>query len=470
MDFRYLIETKNEFNNFLCGILVPHIYHGIRGMLKYSENVSMQIDLKIKKGAKINNPGVIYIFKKTLEGISSLNNHEIDEEYLRIKNNSGCYEWFDNLVRACFKSFVLALTWDPKLSVSKYSDNELYETIQIKDFIHKCYVITCNFFRDNPELFLSKHNKKDIFEIIKTCFDMAIKKSLPYDKIIQEYLEIDFTRNNDNNTKEIANIKNLVYNMINNNKYGGRPNTIMKDSDSENYINIENPDNKQRELDDFINKEKIIENQKNNNITPSLTTITSGGTSGITTGAEQSTTEYSEESSKANKLSETSDELVSEQKGGGDKNVESDSSNSSNSSNLSGRKNISSTVMSRAELKNKEINTILNLSKTSSDTSDNKSNISRQSGSSRHSKNSSSSKHSQKSNKSQNKIEYSKTSSVEEILTTPPPIRKSNLDRINETFQLGGNNKSVRVVMKKNKPVNEKFDQAESYFQNMLKI
>jgi len=47
MDFRYLIETKNEFNNFFCGIIVPHIYHGIRGMLKYSENVSVQIDLKI---------------------------------------------------------------------------------------------------------------------------------------------------------------------------------------------------------------------------------------------------------------------------------------------------------------------------------------------------------------------------------------------------------------------------------------
>ena len=98
MDFRYLVETKNEFNNFLCGILTPHLYHGIKGMLKYSENVYNQIELKKKKGSIINNPGIINIFKKTLEGITNLNNYEIEEEYLRIKNTSGCVEWFDNIV------------------------------------------------------------------------------------------------------------------------------------------------------------------------------------------------------------------------------------------------------------------------------------------------------------------------------------------------------------------------------------
>ena len=69
MDFRYLVETKNEFNNFLCGILVPHIFHGIKGMFKYSENVFEQIEQKNKRGARINNPGIIQIFKKTLDSL-----------------------------------------------------------------------------------------------------------------------------------------------------------------------------------------------------------------------------------------------------------------------------------------------------------------------------------------------------------------------------------------------------------------
>ena len=69
MDFRYLVETKNEFNNFVGDILVPHIYNGIKGMFKYSENVYSQLEEKRKRGSSINNPGIVTIFKKTLEGI-----------------------------------------------------------------------------------------------------------------------------------------------------------------------------------------------------------------------------------------------------------------------------------------------------------------------------------------------------------------------------------------------------------------
>ena len=168
MDFRYLVECKNEFNNYLCGILVPHIFHGVKGMFRYAENVYDQIEQKNKRGAKISNPGVINIFKKTLDGIKELNNHEIEEEYTRIKMKSGCSDFFDNLIRACFKSYVLFLTWDPKLEESIYTDNAIYEQIVIKDYIHRCYILSCEYFKENPELFYnSRVNKKDIFDIIK---------------------------------------------------------------------------------------------------------------------------------------------------------------------------------------------------------------------------------------------------------------------------------------------------------------
>lgn len=266
MDYRYLTETKNEFNNFLCGILVPHLYHGIRGMLKYSEDVYNQIELKNKTGAKITNPGVINIFKKTLDGISSLNNHVIEEEYLRIKNSSGCVDWFDNLVKAAFKSYVLFLTWDPKKSNSKFSDNNFYESIVIKDFIHKCYVMSCNYFRDNPEIFISKNNKKEIFEIIKMCIELSIKKSLPYNQIIQDYLQIEFDQINDplTHAKELENIKNMVFNMMNEKKYGSRPNinNLIIDSANDEYVNLEDTEYKQAQLENFINQEKINEQHK----------------------------------------------------------------------------------------------------------------------------------------------------------------------------------------------------------------
>ena len=49
MDFRYLTETKNEFNNFLCSILVPHLYNGISGMLEYSIHTYNMLEEKQKK-------------------------------------------------------------------------------------------------------------------------------------------------------------------------------------------------------------------------------------------------------------------------------------------------------------------------------------------------------------------------------------------------------------------------------------
>jgi len=446
MDFRYLAETKNEFNNFLCGILVPHLYHGIKGMLKYSENVYNQIEIKNKKGAKIDNPGIIYIFKKTLDGISTLNNHEIEEEYLRIKNNSGCVDWFDNLVRASFKSYVLFLTWDPKSSNSKYSDNSIFNEIIIKDFIHKCYVISCNYFKENPEIFVNKNNKKEIFEILKMCIDMSIKKSLPYNQIIQEYLNIEFDKTNETNNKEIANIKNMVYNIINDNKYGKIPqlnNLIIEDSSKDEFINLEDPDYKRVELENFINQEKINQQNKIKN-------------KDVIINSDKSDKSYkSNRSYKSNKSYENIERNIIETT---TKNSNELLTGGTNDYDLSkeipeSSKNSSTIILSRAEIKNKEINKIIdNNSITSSYRELNESNTS-----------------------SDSEIVESKKSSVIEILTSPPVIKQKVNDRLNDIFEInkkmiGGNKKNVKVVMDKNNLLSEKFDQVENFYDSMIKI
>ena len=59
----------------------------------------------------------------------------------------------------------------------------------------------------------------------------------------------------DNNSIEIANIKNMVYKMMNNKKYGVRPNILVDDDNSiEGYQEI---DNKVNELNNFINLEDL---------------------------------------------------------------------------------------------------------------------------------------------------------------------------------------------------------------------
>jgi len=269
MDFRYLTETKNEFNNFLCSILVPHLYNGISGMLEYSIHTYNMLEEKQKKNKNIQNPGIINIFKMCLNDVSGINNYEIENEYKRIKDKSGCSEWFDNLIKASFKSYVLFLTWDPKTSNSKYSENDLYDKISLKDFIHKCYIETCEHFKENPEIFLKKGSKKEIYDIIKNCIETGIRKTLPYNEIIQEYLKINFissTEDKEKNKKELDNIKSLLFRIMSQNKYGVRPigKALVSDSSDEKYNEHQhNSDAGKMELEKFIDMENI---NKNNHI------------------------------------------------------------------------------------------------------------------------------------------------------------------------------------------------------------
>ena len=149
MDFRYLTESKNEFFNFLCTILIPNIYNGFSEMLEYSINMYNMLEERRKKDKSINNPGIVNIFKMCLKDVSTLNNLEIENEYKKIKQNSKCSEWFDELVKCTFKSHVLFLTYDPTLENSTYKDNDIYNSLVIKDFIHRCYVESSEYFIRN---------------------------------------------------------------------------------------------------------------------------------------------------------------------------------------------------------------------------------------------------------------------------------------------------------------------------------
>ena len=460
MDYRYLVEAKNEFNNFLCGIITPHLYHGIKGMLKYSENVFNQIELKNKKGANIKNPGIIGIFKRTLEGISNLNNHEIEEEYLRIKNSSGCVDWFDNMVRAAFKSYVLFLTWDPKISNSKYSDNTIYDSIVIKDFIHKCYIISCNYFKDNSELFINKNSKKEIFDVLKMCIEMSIKKSLPYNQIINEYLNIEFDKIDNINSKEIENIKSMVFNMMNQKKYGIRPeinNLIVEDTGDDDYVNLEDPEYKKTQLENFINQEKIKQQNElyggvnENNITQNidenvqsdLSTSVNSIKSSKSTKSAKSVNSYGSGSNRNIIDSSTSDDNTDNSDL---KNTKISQETNTNNDVISGNStNKSTTLLSRASVKSREIDNIIGDSGITSQSNINNSN----------------------SNETNNK------SSIVEILTSPPAIKQKKDDRLNDLFELSKKvankqKKNIKITRSKNNIMSEKFDTVESFYQDMM--
>jgi len=257
MDFRYLTESKNEFFNFLCEILIPNIYHGLCEMLEYSINMYNMLEERRKRDKTINNPGIVNIFKMCLRDISTLNNLEIDNEYKKIKQNSKCSEWFDELVKSTFKSHVLFLTYDPSIENSTYKDNEIYNSLSIKDFIHKCYVESSEYFLDNCDVFVKKSDRKEkIYEIIKNCINNSIRKTLPYNNILKEYMRINFTieKKKEESTR-LSDIKQMVNEMINKNKYGDKPlvNKLVQDSPSSSSYNGDPND-----VEEFINLENRV--------------------------------------------------------------------------------------------------------------------------------------------------------------------------------------------------------------------
>lgn len=272
MDFRYLTESKNEFFNFLCEILIPNIYNGLYGMLEYSIDMYNKLEERRKRDKSINNPGIVSIFKMCLRDISTLNNLEIENEYKKIKQNCKCSEWFDELVRCTFKSHVLFLTYDPSIENSTYKDNEIYNSLSIKDFIHRCYVESSEYFLDNCDIFVKKSDRKEkIYEIIKNCINNSIRKTLPYNDILKEYMRINFSiEKKKEESAKLSDIKQMVYEMINRNKYGDKPlvNKLVQDSPSSSSYKGDPND-----VEEFINLEqnklepsKVLELQLSSNV------------------------------------------------------------------------------------------------------------------------------------------------------------------------------------------------------------
>ena len=488
MDFRYLTETKNEFNNFLCSILVPHLYNGISGMLDYSVQTYNMLEEKQKKNKSIQNPGIINIFKMCLNDISGINNNEIENEYKRIKEKSGCAEWFDNLIKASFKSYVLFLTWDPKTSNSKYSENDFYDKISLKDFIHKCYIETCEYFKENPEIFLKKNVKKEIYDVIKNCIESAVRKTLPYNEIIQEFLKINFTLEADNNEKskkEIDGIKNLLFRIMSQNKYGARPTgkALLSDSSDKKYNRHEQDSkNGRRELEEYINvgninspvhhhggklnadssvnseKKEIfrphsVTNSKHNSLKSRSNSETSDdfqvpemGNKMIksTHSTYNSTNKDSEKDnvSKSSKLSKTSkssrttlnnkysNQESESELGTGYREI-------TNNEQYGGEKNINSStqIMTRSQTKNKELDLVMK----------------------------------------NTQYEASETSETSNHIESPIPIKKNHTDRIiedvkNHNKMTGGNlpKRKIQIIKNKSNSIHDKINNMDNFYNNLM--
>ena len=225
---RNIIEIKEEYTTFLINIITPFLYEGIKSFYNYAQESHSQLLEKSKHNEAIKSPGVLKLFQACLKEVPSLNDYAIETETNRIKEKSKCSEWFDDLVKATIKSNIVLLTFTADENKSDIVSDKYHERINVKVFIHKCYIECARIIYNYPELFWHeypsieiKRNQRETFNLIERAIKEAIRKMLPIKMILKEFLKNDYVPDNNNISNKISeshylNIKSMIDRDLNN--------------------------------------------------------------------------------------------------------------------------------------------------------------------------------------------------------------------------------------------------------------
>jgi hypothetical protein len=203
-----------------------------------------------------------------------MSNVKIEEETQRIRANSQCADFFDDLIKVIVKSHIVILTCSAK--DSKLITEKFHESVDIKLFIHKCYIEIAKIFYNNPKLFYSseslatknstqaiKCDRETIFNNIRAGIKSALIQTLPMRQIIDEYLNTSVA---DVNKQYMDNIKQMISHDMG--KIDKDNVNLLENSEQKNTLLQETKQHDDFDLDlkDFIFGRKIvdtIENTKN---------------------------------------------------------------------------------------------------------------------------------------------------------------------------------------------------------------
>jgi hypothetical protein len=175
----YLVETKKEYTTQLVNIISPFIFDGIQSL--YEEACKVSKDNEELK-----------IFQNFLKKIPGWNPLILEAETGRILKESNCEDLLPQLLSAVIKSNIMVLTNTPP---ERKNSIKLPKDIDFQRFIHFAYIETAKSIYENPYLFYHKFsvfdvkkNQRDAKDVIKTSIHEAIRKLLPLQYILKEYL------------------------------------------------------------------------------------------------------------------------------------------------------------------------------------------------------------------------------------------------------------------------------------------
>ena len=220
-----MIDTKNEYTTHLCNLLTPFIYDGFKKM--YNE-IAFPKALPLNK--ELSKEDILCFFQKCLRKCKDWNTiivgrHTIIENEIRrilYECNKNGYPYIEDLLKACLKSHLLLLMYNP-CNVNQLHIESIHYENKIYKFFYILYIEISRELWSNPYLMYHKYlpneikqNQRECITLIKECIKETMRKILPIKQILFNYLN-DNRKINDN--KEINDDKLLENNRkINDNK------------------------------------------------------------------------------------------------------------------------------------------------------------------------------------------------------------------------------------------------------------
>lgn len=280
---RNIVEIKKEYTEFLITILSPFIYEGFQSLYTRAlENEKLLIE-KMKTQSQIQNPGSLSLFQTLLKGTQDLNDDKITKETNRIRDLSGCADYFDNLIKAVIKSNIVLLTYNASEKECKLVNEKFHQNVDIKAFIHKCYIECARIFYDHVDLFWReynsvdiKHNQRVIYQLVKIGIVKAIRYTLPMKAIIDEYLRKDYIEIADDK-QNFKSLRDMLRRDMGGDEDLGGTAKILMTSDDEKYDTKYNDDDlllgddtmlsevpeKMKEFLEIVEKHNVPESNQN---------------------------------------------------------------------------------------------------------------------------------------------------------------------------------------------------------------
>jgi hypothetical protein len=232
----HVVKINEIYEEHLMSIMIPGIYEGLRQTF----NEAMKYEVKFNDVSK-SNPNVekknrLQLFQGFLRAIDRNGVQQMRDETDRIKSSSGTADIFDVLVKAVVKSKILLMTYNVDVKRRNLIDTRYHDTVVIHDFVHSCYIESAQIFHNKPELFwqtedvmVNTNNVVEIHRNIRIAVENAIRKALPMQDIILEFLENPYHQREDIH----------IYNMVRKCK-GNCGNYNMNNTDPGHIINNNN--------------------------------------------------------------------------------------------------------------------------------------------------------------------------------------------------------------------------------------